>query len=155
MKSSFCEILSWLNFIWNSLFLLHLPSDFSQSVFEHVILPGWNCNWAVDISINIPDCKMIWINVCSASHNDWTVLIKLVFLSWRNWILDRCAPASLTTVGSCPSCSFKCCSTIVKRLAAVSCLSHLTILTPVSTIKILTFLDCVKQTFALLNWNCF
>ena len=82
-------LISWIQ---SSQFLFAL----CQSSLENIAFPGWNSDWGVDISIDISNSQMVWVNIWLASNNNWVELAELILLSWINWILNLWSPSLLS-----------------------------------------------------------
>ena len=58
-----------------------------EEIFDHVALPGWNQSFIFNIPVDVSNCQMVWVHVHVPSHDDWTLLVVLVWLSAHNWVL--------------------------------------------------------------------
>ena len=58
-----------------------------DEVFDHVTLPCGNQSLIFDIAIDVSNGQMVWVNVHVSSHDDWTLLVVLVWLFAQYWVL--------------------------------------------------------------------
>ena len=73
----------------------------SKRSLENIAFPSRNSCWTSNISIDISNCQMIWINIWLSSNNNWIHLAKLVQLARINWILHLRAPSLLAWLIEC------------------------------------------------------
>ena len=99
----------------------------------------------MDISVDVSDCQVVWINIRPASHDNWIYLAELVFLSRINWVLNLGAPSVLTFLIESLASSSEGCLWIVKSLPWSSELNIDVTSSVCTSILVFALLVCISR----------